>query len=50
MKKNSHRLVLECVVLAIELVRLAQVILELLGTAINYKHPHETEVVKQVPI
>jgi len=38
MKKNNHRLVLECMVLATEIFRFANEILALVNAAINYSH------------
>jgi len=46
MKARNLRLVLECVILATELVRLATQILALLGTALNY--PHDIKVGNQI--
>ncbi len=37
MRNHNRRLVLECVILATELLRLAVEILALVGTAINYR-------------
>ena len=47
MQKHDHRLVLACVVLATEFVRLATQILALVSTAINY--PDESEMVNEIP-
>jgi hypothetical protein len=44
--KHNRRLVLECVLLAAEVIRLAQQILALVGTAINYTD--EPQMVDQV--
>jgi hypothetical protein len=41
MNKRNHRLVLECVLLAAAIARLATEILALLGTAINYLHEYK---------
>ena len=46
MKRHNRRLVLECVVLATELARLALKIIALVGTAINYSH--DSKVVRAV--
>jgi hypothetical protein len=47
MNKHSHRLVLGCVMLAIELVRFANHIIVLVNTVINYVY--EPEVVEAIP-
>jgi hypothetical protein len=46
-KKHNHRLVLGCVILAIELVRLAGKILVLVNATIYYKQ-HGPEVVQEI--
>ena len=46
MKNRNHRLVLECVILAGEVLRFANELLALLNMAINY--PRESKVVLQV--
>lgn len=43
-KSHNQRLVLGCIVLATELVRLAHELIALLNTAINYSLYHEAEV------
>lgn len=47
MKDHNRRLVLECVILAAELVRLAVKIIALVGTAVNYFN--EPKMVLPVP-
>jgi hypothetical protein len=47
MKKNRNvRLVLECVILAAAIARLAREVIALLGTVLNY--PHECQMVHAV--
>ena len=44
MNKHNQRLVLECVVLATEIVRLANELITLLNMAINYHHHYESKM------
>ncbi len=45
--KRNHRLVLECVILAAEVIRFATKIIVLVNTVINYRH--ESKVVDEIP-